>query len=61
MAFRPDMRLSEGELIQEQINNFGFYKKCLRCPLFDRCNLPQYNAPGMTYFYCRDFKGGNNE
>jgi len=58
MAFSLDTRLIEGELIQERINDFGVHKKCLRCPVFNKCNAPQYNAPGCTFFFCADYLKG---
>ena len=66
MAFRLDMRLSEKNLLIWQFGQYGIHKKCLRCPLFDKCDTPQYDAPGLTKFVCRAYseaikKGGKHE
>lgn len=54
MAFRLDMRLSERNLLMFRFSEYGILEKCLRCPLFDDCKAPQYNAPGLTGFFCMD-------
>lgn len=54
MAFRLDTRLSEGHLIMWRFIEYGVHKKCLRCPVFDFCNAPQYNAPRLIKFVCKN-------
>ena len=56
MAFRLDMRLRERNLLMFRFSEYGINKKCLRCPLFNDCDTPQYNAPGIIRFFCRDYK-----
>lgn len=55
MAMRLDMRLSERNLLIWQFGQYGIHKKCLRCPLFNKCDAPQYDAPGCTKFFCRAY------
>lgn len=66
MAFMLDMRLIERNLLIRQFSRYGVHQKCLRCPLFDKCDTPQYNAPGLTKFFCGAYseairKGEKNE
>ena len=66
MAMRLDMRLSEKNLLIWQFGQYGIHKKCLRCPLFNKCDTPQYDAPGLTKFTCAAYsraikKGGKHE
>jgi len=35
---------------------YGVHEKCLRCPLFNDCKAPQYDAPRLTKFYCKAYK-----
>lgn len=55
MAFRLDMRLSERNILIWRFSEYGVNKKCLRCPLFNDCDRPQYDAPGLTLFSCRAY------
>jgi len=61
MAFRLDMALSERNLLIWRFNEYGLHKKCLRCPVFNKCDAPQYDAPGVTKFYCGAYNRGKNE
>ena len=66
MAFRLDMRLIERNILIERFDDFGVHKKCLRCPMFNDCDAPQYNAPGVYKFTCGAYlraikKGGKHE
>lgn len=62
MVMILDHRLSDRTLIECRFRDFGILKKCLSCPRFNECPTPQYNAPGLTKFDCRDAKkGGKHE
>ena len=58
------MRLSERNILIWQFGQYGIHKKCLRCPVFNKCDHPQYDAPGCTFFFCAKYleaikKGGD--
>ena len=55
MAFRLDARLSERNIIEWQFAIFGILEQCLECENFNSCGNPQYNAKGLTLFFCADY------
>lgn len=56
MAMRLDRRKSEGALVKRRFRDYGILAECLNCPGFDGCGAPQYDAPGLTRFICKDPK-----
>ena len=54
MAFRLDQRLSYQNLEECQFADFGYLEECIECINFDKCEHRQYEALGLTDFYCRD-------
>jgi len=56
MVMRLDRRKSESALVRRRFSDYGILQKCLDCPGFDRCGAPQYDAPGLTRFICKDPK-----
>jgi len=56
MAHDHGMLAMQRNLIRFRFSEYGIHKKCLRCPLLNECDAPQYNAPGAISFFCRDYK-----
>jgi len=54
MVMRLDRRVSESALVRRRFRDYGILEKCLKCPIFDNCKTPQYEAPGLKRFICKD-------
>jgi len=45
------------EEIEEKFFEYGFLEQCKKCQYLGNGCSGQYNAPGITYFWCADYVG----
>ncbi len=46
----------ERAIVANMFEKYGIHPRCKKCLNLKECPSPQYNAEGMTLFYCNNFK-----
>jgi|Deesub1362A_J573_1020465.scaffolds.fasta_scaffold00107_68 hypothetical protein len=49
------------ESIEENFKEFGLLKQCKKCLQLKNGCRGQYNAPGLTYFWCAHYDNGRKK
>jgi len=55
--YPSELQIKRSELeFLENVILFGYHPKCKKCAKFKHGCRGQYNAPGLTYFWCGDYE-----